>query len=303
MMPAPRHLDLTPHYQPEPRWQGFLIAVALYSLGIVAALGWTRWRHEREVTEVSAAVARPVEERAVRMVYIPPKPAPAAAPKPPAPRAPSAAPRATPPANPGEDSRDPLADPIRAIRAPEADPGGDAERLGESNSRAPAKIAPPKASAIALGPLTSEPPAPAPEPVAEPTRATFGGPSIGPRLGIPPRDPRPWTRSFPSKGDSCATIPTDPDHPGQPRMGSASGRVLRVDNGFPLANAHLQIIGTTFVTYTDRNGEYTLTFNASLLDRCRTQYVRVSAEGFEPRLLVLLIGHNVRSDDVALRKH
>jgi hypothetical protein len=219
MMPAPRHLDLTPHYQPEPRWQGFLIAVALYGLGIVAALGWTRWRHEREVTEVSAAVARPVEERAVRMVYIAPKPAPE------------------------------------------------------------------------------------PEPVAEPTRTTFGGPSIGPRLGILPRDPRPWTRSFPSKGDSCATIPTDPDHPDQPRMGSASGRVLRVDNGFPLANAHLQIIGTTFVTYTDRNGEYTLTFNASLLDRCRTQYVRVSAEGFEPRLLVLLIGHNVRSDDVALRKH
>lgn len=299
-MPSLRHLELTPHYQPEPRWQGFAIAMTLYGLGILAALGWTNWRRAPEPDEVSAAVARPVEERAVRMVYIPPRPEPA--PRPPAPRAASPAPRPAPPANTGEDSRDPLADPIRAIRAPDADAGGDAERLGESNSREPVKIAPPKPSPLALGPLTSEPPAPEPEPVAEPTRTTFGGPSLGPRLGIPPRDPRPWTRSFPSKGDSCATIPTDPDHPGQPRMGSASGRVLRVDNGFPLANAHLQIIGTTFVTYTDQNGEYTLTFNASLLDRCRTQYVRVSAPGFEPRLLVLLIGHNVRSDDVVLRK-
>lgn len=86
-------------------------------------------------------------------------------------------------------------------------------------------------------------------------------------------------------------------------MGSASGRVLMVQGGAPMPNAHLQIIGTSFTTFTDQNGEYVLTFDASLLDQCRTQYVRVSAPGFEPRLLVLVIGRNVRSDDVALRRN
>lgn len=70
-----------------------------------------------------------------------------------------------------------------------------------------------------------------------------------------------------------------------------------------MPNAHLQIIGTSFTTFTDQQGEYVLTFDASLLDQCRTQYVRVSAPGYEPRLLVLVIGRNIRSDDVALRRN
>ena len=37
-----------------------------------------------------------------------------------------------------------------------------------------------------------------------------------------------------------------------------------------MANAHLQIIGTSFTTFTDQNGEYVLTFDAALLDMCRT---------------------------------
>jgi len=86
-------------------------------------------------------------------------------------------------------------------------------------------------------------------------------------------------------------------------MGSATGRVLRTEGGAPMPNAHLQILGTSFVTFTDQDGEYTITFDASLLDQCRTQYVRVSAPGYEPRLLVLVIGRNIRSDDVALRRH
>ena len=40
----------------------------------------------------------------------------------------------------------------------------------------------------------------------------------------------------------------------------------------------------------------------SLMDNCRTQYVRVTAKGYESRLLVLVVGENVRSEDVALKK-
>ena len=108
---------------------------------------------------------------------------------------------------------------------------------------------------------------------------------------------------MPEVGDSCPTVMPDSTKPGEPRMGSATGRVLAVQGGAPMPNAHLQIVGTSFVTFTDNNGEYILTFDASLLDQCRTQYVRVSAPGYEPRLLVLVIGRNVRSDDVALRRH
>ena len=108
---------------------------------------------------------------------------------------------------------------------------------------------------------------------------------------------------MPEVGDSCPTVMPDSTKPGEPRRGSATGRVLAVQGGAPMPNAHLQIVGTSFVTFTDNNGEYVLTFDASLLDQCRTQYVRVSAPGYEPRLLVLVIGRNVRSDDVALRRN
>jgi hypothetical protein len=40
----------------------------------------------------------------------------------------------------------------------------------------------------------------------------------------------------------------------------------------------------------------------SLVDNCRTQYVRVTAEGYESRLLVLIVGLNAVSEDVALRR-
>jgi hypothetical protein len=38
-----------------------------------------------------------------------------------------------------------------------------------------------------------------------------------------------------------------------------------------------------------------------LMENCRTQYVRVSAAGYESRLLVLVLGPN-HSEDVLLRR-
>ena len=56
------------------------------------------------------------------------------------------------------------------------------------------------------------------------------------------------------------------------------------------------------VTITDDNGEYRFRFDLALVDNCRTQYVRVTAPGYETRLLVLLVGENIRSEDVRLRR-
>ena len=245
------------------------------------------------------AAREELRKRQIQMVYLPPAPRQRQSPPAPTP----AQPRLPPNESTEERPPDPLSDPIRAVRSPVADPGGEASQLGTEAEAAKPAIAPPRPVPLALNPGPS---APAPVESSSPAPATTGikgGIALGPRLGIVPRDPRPWTQSMPSTADSCPVVMPDSTKPGEPRMGSASGRVLRVSGGGPLPNAHLQIIGTSFVTFTDENGEYTLTFDASLLDQCRTQYVRVSAAGYEPRLLVLVIGRNIRSDDVALRRN
>ena len=67
------------------------------------------------------------------------------------------------------------------------------------------------------------------------------------------------------------------------------------------AIAAVPLPSAAFVTFTDGNGEYRFRFDLGLVDNCRTQYVRVSAQGYESRLLVLMVGQNVRSEDVLLK--
>jgi hypothetical protein len=62
------------------------------------------------------------------------------------------------------------------------------------------------------------------------------------------------------------------------------------------------MLGTPYVTFTDGEGMYRFRFDLSLVDNCRTQYVRVTAPGYESRLLVLVVGANIRSEDVLLRR-
>jgi hypothetical protein len=102
--------------------------------------------------------------------------------------------------------------------------------------------------------------------------------------------------------ERCTPIETrarDPEQPAQ--LGTVVGRIFRQDTGAPLAGAHLQMLGTPYVTFTDWRGEYRFNFDLSLVENCRTQYVRVSAPGYESRLLVLVVGDN-RSEDVLLRR-
>jgi hypothetical protein len=46
------------------------------------------------------------------------------------------------------------------------------------------------------------------------------------------------------------------------------------------------MLGTPYTSFTDDQGQYQFRFDMALVDNCRTQYVRVSADGYESRLLV-----------------
>jgi hypothetical protein len=107
----------------------------------------------------------------------------------------------------------------------------------------------------------------------------------------------------PDRPDKCIPRPAAPADSSAPvQFGTVVGRIFRQNDGRPLAGAHLHMLGTPYVTFTDGDGTYRFRFDLSLVDNCRTQYVRVSAQGYESRLLVLVVGSNVRSEDVTLRK-
>jgi hypothetical protein len=108
---------------------------------------------------------------------------------------------------------------------------------------------------------------------------------------------------FPERTDRCIPSPVLPaDSTGPAQYGTVTGQIIRQDNGRPLAGAHLHMIGTPYVAFTDGRGEYRFRFDLALMDNCRTQYVKVTAAGYESRLLVLVVGPRVRSEDVRLRR-
>lgn len=134
-------------------------------------------------------------------------------------------------------------------------------------------------------------------------RRIFGRPRLGLRPGAGPQVSRPMEAILPDHPERCVPHPVAPRDSASPiQFGVAQGKIFRQNDGRPLVGAHLQMLGTPYVTFTDDQGEYHFRFDLSLVDNCRTQYVRVSAPGYESRLLVLVVGPNVRSEDVLLRK-
>jgi len=124
-----------------------------------------------------------------------------------------------------------------------------------------------------------------------------------PRLGPSPFDARRWRPSNPTATGQCPEIPDlGKGEDGKPLLAAVRGRILTQDRRGPLVGAHLQVVGTTFVTWTTGSGEYELRFDPKTLEHCRTQYVRVTAPGYKAELLVLSIGPRVRSDDVVMRR-
>ena len=79
-------------------------------------------------------------------------------------------------------------------------------------------------------------------------------------------------------------------------MGVVRGKIYNENNGEPLAGARLQILGTQYGAFANDRGEYVLYFDRSLVDRCRTQSVRVTAPGYQGRDVLLYIGERPSSD-------
>ena len=123
------------------------------------------------------------------------------------------------------------------------------------------------------------------------------------RAGFDPNEGRGWQPSFKEAAGRCVAIPDlGRDAQGRPVLATVQGRVFGANSRTPLAGAHLQIVGTSFSTFSDNQGEYILKFDPNLLEKCRVQYVEVRAGGFIHELLTLSIGERVRSDDVVLRR-
>jgi hypothetical protein len=164
----------------------------------------------------------------------------------------------------------------------------DGEESDQPEGGAPKETATP-ASEAAAPTLESE------------ARRIFGRQRVATQPGAGPRATRPLEAYIPDRAEKCVPRSASADSAG-PQYGTVVGRIFRGDNGRPLAGAHLQMLGTPFVAFTGPDGEYQFRFDLSLVDNCRTQYVRVSAKGYESRLLVLVVGENVRSEDVRLSK-
>ena len=293
----PKPTDLPPPQRP---WISLGISAALHAALLALAIQLTREPVEPPAKDQPQEISDPARE--VQMVYLPPppvaKPPPPEPPPQPTPPAPTPPPQPPPPQSappPAAEQRTPEPDanaPPEATRSAgeerETDDPAGGERAGAND---PKEGSPAPAPENATATMESE------------ARRIFGRPRLGPRPGAGPRATRPMEAYLPDRPERCTPKPAAPrDSAAAPEYGLVTGKIFRQDNGLPLAGAHLQMLGTPFVSFTNDVGEYNFRFDMSLVDNCRTQYVRVTAPGYESRLLVLMVGQNVQSDDVLLRR-
>ncbi len=279
-----------------PRWPSIIASTLAHALLVVLALDLSR----RETDALWRRIDEERERRppAVTPLYVPLPPPPAPAPPPPEPEPEQPQPPPEPPPTPAAASLPP---PPNPEPEPEANAPSDAERtegeerpeedVGERGGSEPDAGAPERAEISTAPAIETE------------ARRIFGRRRPRTPAGAGPRASRPMQSYAPERPDKCVPRERDgSDGARVPQFGLVTGRIYRGDTGRPLAGAHLQMIGAPFTAFTDDNGHYQFRFDLSLVDNCRTQYVRVSAPGYQSRLLVLLVGRNVTSEDVTLRR-
>jgi hypothetical protein len=244
----------------------------------------------RRALEQPAQPSREVSDpaRRVEMIYIPPA-EPVHPPPPARPVLPPVKPMAPPP--------------VLARKEPEPEPNAPPEAVrsagSESDDPRPAE-----------GERTGASPAPAETPREDVTatleseaRRIFGRPRVQTPPGAGPQATRPMEAYLPDHPERCTPEPVAPrESAAPPQFGTVVGRIFEQGTGHPLAGAQLQMLGAPYVAFTDGNGEYRFRFDLAMVDNCRTQYVRVTARGYETRLLVLVVGPNAESEDVRLRR-
>jgi hypothetical protein len=270
-------------------WTSLGFSFGIHAAIIALAVLLTRPRPEEPADESRAEHPADAARQQVIPFYLPPPPPP-----PPPPRA-----IETPP------PRAVVPPPKKQQLTPEPEPNAPPEATRSTGTASPEPAKPGADRAPEPAPERTGPPA---EISTAPTleseaRRIFGRKRAGPPPGAGPRDVRPMESYLPDRPDRCIPRPSLPaESAGAPQYGVVVGRIYRGDTGQPLPGAHLQMLGTPFTAFTDETGEYHFRFELALVDNCRTQYVRVSAPGYQSRLLVLLVGANVRSEDVALRR-
>lgn len=286
---------------PQRPWISLALSAALHAALVVLAVQLTRERVPASPEGRQAEATEP--QRQVEMVYLPPPPAPKVErppppepkpkPKPPPPPAPPTPPRASAPP-PKKEQRTPEPDanaPPEAARTKGEEPTKDERAGGEPTATAEARSGTPVPAENVAVTMESE------------AKRIFGRPRLGPSPGAGPLASRPMEAYLPDHPERCTPKQPEPrDSAAAIQYGVVTGKIYRQDDGRPLAGAHLQMLGTPYVSFTDDDGEYHFRFDLSLVDNCRTQYVRVTAPGYESRLLVLMVGANVQSDDVLLKK-
>lgn len=276
--------------RPRPSWTSLAASAAVHAALVALAVTLS----VRTPVEEAAEPERSVDtSRQVDMVYLPPPPPAPPPEQPPPPPPPPAQPTPPPqPAVPPPPERKQPEPEDRANAPPDAvrTEGEEAdEPEGASDQEAPAEL--PRAEAAEAPTLESE------------ARRIFGRRRVATAPGVGPRAVRPLETYLPDRPDKCIPTPQAPaDSAGPVQYGTVVGRIFREDGGSPLPGAHLQMLGTPYTAFTDNRGEYQFRFDLSLVDNCRTQYVRVTAKGYESRLLVLVVGQNVRSEDVRLQR-
>ncbi len=281
--------ELAPPRQP---WLGLTLSAVLHVALLVAALVWTRSEAKRD-PRTEATAAQP--ERRVELATLPPY-RPPAAPKPvtSAPVAPSR-PVPQPP-------------PDRMPR-PQVKRG---EHLPEEVTVSPQP--PPETGPLAEAPPSSSVERPAPQPdrstlnsrrstpdelaMTEEAQRLFGRQQHGVTNATGPQPTARWLRELADDRDNdCRPSQRPRVDPGAPVvLGEVTGRVFREGTHVPLGGAFLQILGTSYSTFADDDGWYRLSFDQSLVDACRTQYVQVSKDGFRPRRLILGLGARTSND-------
>lgn len=259
-----------------------LVSAALHATLVLAAFVLARPDPE----EAAGADVESAAPASVQLMYVPPV-APAPAPVPATAPATAEAPRPTP--------EQPAAPPMREV--PDHDePAG--RSAGPAEPEQLAAAGPPETTPEAERTATAAPDGTLPSAeelmrseaqriFGRPARRTVarGGPAATPGFEV----------YVPPHVDACQPAPAR--RPGEPvELATVSGRVYREGTRIPLPGAHLQMIGTPYVTFADDAGVYDLRFDPALVDRCRTQYVRVTAPGFRAQTLVLYLGPSASND-------
>jgi hypothetical protein len=257
---------------PKRAWAPTIISAALHGLLIVVAVGLSRRTAEPKETGDRQAHDTP----RVDMIYVPPPeitPPPA---RPPPLRAPPV--------------RKPAPQPPVRNTEPEPEPNAPSEATRTSGTETTSDLAESPETPVEEVTMESE------------ARRIFGPRPTPAHAGTGPMAVRPMESWAAERPERCIPQQPSPRNAAEPvQLGTVAGRIFRQDTGRPLAGAHLQMLGTPYVAFTDGRGEYRFNFDLALVDNCRTQYVRVSATGYESRLLVLVVGPN-RSEDVLLRR-